>query len=781
MKKMKTLLTALFLFCLTNSYSQIYSEDFDGALTWTINTVIATEDGFPNVWYISCQEEGVGTGLCGASCGVGDNTLHVSWNAGLGGDLGAGYFEAGGFTSSHRRAESANISTIGASAMTLSFDMIGWGGNANDFTEVVYSIDGGATWTTLDGPLTSQCCGGVVCDGVTQGLWQTNSYPLPALAEGEPDFRIGFIWNNIDDGVATDPSFAVDNISITGTVGSQPVAMFEPSVDTTICEGSTLTFTDMSTTTDVISSWVWSFPGGTPSSATGVGPHDIVYSTPGTYAALLDVTDGIGTDDFTIDVEVEALPDAGLDGTYNFCSSDGSADLFLELTGPDAGGVWEPTLTSGTGFFDPANDSPGTIEYIVSGTACPNDTSEVIVTITTAANAGTSGTASFCSSDATVDLTTLLGAPDAGGTWSPLLDSGGDVFDPSTDAAITYTYTVAGTSPCLSAAADVIVSIETMPNAGMNGTHDFCSSDVAADLFLNLTGSDAGGVWEPTLASGTGFFDPANDLPGTIEYIVSGTLCPNDTAEVIVNVIAPPSAGTNGTVDFCELDSPIDLTTFLGTPDAGGTWSPILDGGGDIFDPSTDIAGTYTYTVTAAPCASNAADVIVSISSGLSAGRDSLFKTCDDKSNLNLITLLSADAEAGGTWLDDDATGALTGSVFTVGLVTAPGIYNFTYVQINTAPCENDSATVTVEILDCAGIDEISINVLKVFPNPATDLVTIDAGEYHLDKIEVLTISGELLISQTSLDINIVDLASGTYIVKAIAGNIVLTSLIIKN
>ena len=63
---------------------------------------------------------------------------------------------------------------------------------------------------------------------------------------------------------------------------------------TTACVGETVTFTDQSSTT--ADTWVWSFPGGTPSSAQTRGPHNVTYSKPGDYTASLQVYCGNSSD-----------------------------------------------------------------------------------------------------------------------------------------------------------------------------------------------------------------------------------------------------------------------------------------------------------------------------------------------------------------------------------------------------------------------------------------------------------------------------------------------------
>ena len=194
--KKQLLLLSIILLGLGNfqakSQTVIYSEDFTTGATWTINTTTGPEGANANVWYISCQEDGQPVAACGTACIINDNSLHVSTFAG---DLGAAYLEIGtGQTTTERRAESGDISTVGQTNLTLNFDMIGDGGNPNDYTEVFYSINGGAAWISLATPLTSLCCGSVVCTGTEQGLWQNNTYALPATCENIANLRISFVW-----------------------------------------------------------------------------------------------------------------------------------------------------------------------------------------------------------------------------------------------------------------------------------------------------------------------------------------------------------------------------------------------------------------------------------------------------------------------------------------------------------------------------------------------------------------------------------------------------------
>jgi hypothetical protein len=181
----------------------------------------------PNQWYVSCAENGHTTGVCGSGCVAlsAVNTLaSLHMGSTSSGDIGAAY-DAGGLcgllwcTNTHKQVISPLISTIGQTNITLSFTYIEFGqGTTDDMYAVQYSTNGGTTWTTLSNPAKTPCCGGA-CNGFRQGQWTTyTSATLPVAAENISNFKISFIWKNNDDGLGTDPSFAVDNITLSTPV-----------------------------------------------------------------------------------------------------------------------------------------------------------------------------------------------------------------------------------------------------------------------------------------------------------------------------------------------------------------------------------------------------------------------------------------------------------------------------------------------------------------------------------------------------------------------------------
>lgn len=92
--------------------------------------------------------------------------------------------------------------------------------------------------------------------------------------------------------------------SIAGAVVPKikPVADFTSNT-TNIIEGGSVNFTDTSTVPPggpAITSWLWSFVGGTPSSSTLQNPTGITYATAGDYEVSLTATNADGSNTKTV-------------------------------------------------------------------------------------------------------------------------------------------------------------------------------------------------------------------------------------------------------------------------------------------------------------------------------------------------------------------------------------------------------------------------------------------------------------------------------------------------
>jgi hypothetical protein len=89
-------------------------------------------------------------------------------------------------------------------------------------------------------------------------------------------------------------------VQVTPTPGNQPPrgTILAPGGDVTIRAGQSVTFDGSGTDADgAVTGFAWSFPGGTPRSSTGAAPGAVTFSAPGTYDAMLVVTDNAGATD----------------------------------------------------------------------------------------------------------------------------------------------------------------------------------------------------------------------------------------------------------------------------------------------------------------------------------------------------------------------------------------------------------------------------------------------------------------------------------------------------
>ncbi len=343
--------------------------------------------------------------------------------------------------------------------------------------------------------------------------------------------------------------------------------------------------------------------------------------TAGTYTFTYFVmgTPPCGDASTVITVTVENPLSAGNDATLDICSDNGPVDLFTLIGNADLGGTWSPALSSGTSIFDPLLDNDGTYTYSISN-SCGSESSDVVISVTAAPNAGTNVAISICEIDDPIDLFTLLGGnPDTNGTWSPPLISGTGVFDPALDNSGVYTYTVNPSGPCIgsgSAQASVTVN-DTPPPVIVMAAIAFCatSEPTVADLNTTVTGNSIN--WYEELDSTTPLASTTALIDGE-DYYASQTDTANcESSErvevtVTINDSPTPTLDTDGSI-FCINDNPTLATISENIIEFGNEefvilWYASEDGDDQLSDDTALIDGETYYAAllnTATSCESS--------------------------------------------------------------------------------------------------------------------------------------------------------------------------------
>jgi len=225
-----SILCFLFIQSFSHSQTVFWTETFDGTLcglpgnsgcdpsivAWT-TTNTGGNGASANKFYVSCTENGGAVNSCGAGCGA-NQTLHlgnVSTSAAAflfcpTGDCGAAYDASGATEVTNKRCESPVINCTGYSGLSVSFLYMERGQTTLDNASIYYY--NGTVWALLeDMPKTS------LTGCSPQGKWIARTVALPASANNNANVRIGFLWVNNGDGTGSDPSFAVNNVTVAYT------------------------------------------------------------------------------------------------------------------------------------------------------------------------------------------------------------------------------------------------------------------------------------------------------------------------------------------------------------------------------------------------------------------------------------------------------------------------------------------------------------------------------------------------------------------------------------
>ena len=581
--------------------------------------------------------------------------------------------------------------------------------------------------------------------------------------------------------VSSSTECPTDTATVTITINPIPNAGTDGSI--TLCETSPVVdlFTLLGNSPETGGSW-------SPALASGTGVFDPGVDPAGVYVYTLIGTPPCENSTARVTVTVNPTPNPGEAATAVFCANGAPEDLFNSLGGtPDAGGTWSPPLASGTGVFDPTQDTAGTYTYTVSGTApCTPQSTTVTVTINPIPNAGTDGSITLCETSPVVDLFTLLGnSPETGGSWSPALASGTGVFDPGVDPAGVYVYTLIGTPPCANSTASISITIESTANAGnFTGIQSICASEGTFDLNTLLDGTQqTDGTWTDNQGDTvTNTVIITDLLPGTYTYIYTIVNDCNTDAEVVqftiiqgseiapedVLVQSPICQGENSTVTIFNLaDGNYALIYSL-------TGSNIFAGQSVLL---TVVDGEAGFEIDAAQLANSGITTLT---------LDSILNT--DTNCSTILDGLSFDIEIlpALTLTNNDLTiqNVCIGTMVTVQISgatnLADGTYRFVYAIPNANPVNGNSGDVIISggsgqftipdtVFPTAGSYTLTVNAITGEASPCGNLNPAVSVSFEVLPVATLT---EALISLsaicantngTVLITNATNLSDGTY------------------
>lgn len=700
-------------------------------------------------------------------------------------------YDSGGDAGNYGASESAYITIEPIGAATVNLDFISFdvepgqsGGCNYDFMEI------------YDGPSNASPLIGTYCN---------NNIPTNLTSTGDA-ITIHFS----SDGGVEEAGFQIDWTCNLPTV--PPTANFTASTDTT-CNGL-VQFEDLST--DGPSSWSWDFGDG--NTSTDSNPlHD--YQSSGTYTVSLTVNNFNGSDAITftdyIYVDIPPAPTATGD---NICENEtaslsatgngGEFNWYDAAINGNLVGTGNPfttaALTSTTSFFvseytpgtqqnlGPANNNFGTGGFFSGDQHLLFDVTEEVVLKTVNVYADGGGNRIIELRDntgqviesldifipngpSTVDLNftlpvgtdwqlgTAAGSSPAlyrnnSGPSFPYTVGGGEVTitqsSPGTDYYYFYYDWVIESPGCESNTVEAIATVSNQADATISPVSALCTSDSP----VNLNAVDLGGIWSGTGVSGS-TFDPSVAGPGThtISYDISGICGDSDQIDVIVADSYDASISPISTL--CSDAAPYTLAAA----DAGGLWEGvgIIDSLNGIFDPALVGAGTYTvyYSFNGSCGDIDSIDIIVDDRPDPSVNPAGPF--CEYESVYQMVA-----TTAGGTWSADCGSCISLGGEFDPS-ISGAGIWSVYYVVGSS--CQANSTT-AIAVNECLGLEENLLFEALIYPNPASDEVSITLNTTQMIEIKIIDMVGRTVYQKKAntneLIIPLADFADGAYLIQ---------------
>ncbi|HEU4935484.1 MAG TPA: galactose oxidase-like domain-containing protein [Vicinamibacterales bacterium] len=387
-----------------------------------------------------------------------------------------------------------------------------------------------------------------------------------------PGYYMLFILNSA--GVPSIASF----VRLSTAANQAPTATIDnPATNVTVNPGGLVSFSGTGSDSDgTISSYAWTFPGGSPSSSPLASPGDVTYSAPGTYQASLSVTDNGGLTSAAATRTI-TVSDFSLTATPSSTSTVQNATAGYTATVGALAGFTGSVSLSVSGLPNGANAtfSPQTINTSGSSALTVSTNSSTPIGTYTLTIRGTSGTFTRTTNVSLIVAnqppTAAIDSPAANMTVNPggTVAFSGTGTDP--DGTIsTYAWTFPGGSPASSTLAspgDVTYSVPGTYQASLRVTDNGGLTSVAATR--TITVSDFSVTATPASSS-----------------VVQG-------ASAAYTVTVGALAGFTGSVALSVTGLPAGATATFNPQTITASGSSALT----ISTLGTTPAGTYTLTI----------------------------------------------------------------------------------------------------------------------------------------------------------------------------------------
>ncbi len=408
----------------------------------------------------------------------------------------------------------------------------------------------------------------------------------------------------------------------------------------------------------------------------------------------------------------------------------------VTLTGNGASSyAWDNNVSNGVSFMPSVTKT-----YTVTGTdenGCKN-TANVLVTVNSLPTViAIASKTAICIGE----NVTLTGSGASTYAWDNNV-SNGVSFVPSA----TKTYIVTGTDAngCVKTAT-VNVTVNALPTIVATAS----KTAVCTGESVTLTGSGASTyLWDNNVSDGVAFVPSA-----TKTYSVTGTDvngCKNSVTVIVsVNNLPAVSIAASGNTTICK-DNGLELSTK--TEGSSYLWSngEITS---NIYPNQTGVYFLKLKDANGCEGISNSIKVIVNQLPTATISLNGPTTYCSNK----LTELVSSN---GVSYLWNDGTTSKTIKP------NQSGSYFVKVTDMN--GCSASSEPVYLTVNDCASIDQLSLQSVQLFPNPTTDLLSVEVSEDLMQlAYKIMDVSGKELVTgklnHTLNTIDVEDLASGTY------------------